>query len=337
VKFSNRGIAQEMVRALNELGYAVDIVSYENTVWAPYREYDLFIGHGGINFVRLASCLPKIATRIYFSTGMYWREANERLATRLHWLALRRGALLPAYRAASEDEEAANQAADGIICLGNEGVAKSYSAFGKVVAINNAVYPVVSGWGPAKDFDEGRKHFLFFAGRGNVLKGLDLLLEAFRGTDMHLHVCQHLEPEFEAVYSRECTKESNIHIYGHIAMRSAIFEELVRRCNWVISATCTEGQPGAVLECMGHGLIPVIPDSVHIDADSRWSLRMPNCDVETIRDVAAAASRLTPEVCREMSIRSQEEVRLRYTPAYFREAFKQAIEAIVRNRQEGQQ
>ena len=35
VKFSNRGIAQEIPRSLNELGYSVDIVNYDNRSWFP--------------------------------------------------------------------------------------------------------------------------------------------------------------------------------------------------------------------------------------------------------------------------------------------------------------
>jgi hypothetical protein len=333
VKFSNRGIAQEIVRGLNELDYSVDVISFENRSWVPKRKYDLFIGHAAVSFARLASQLPEDTARIYFSTGLYWREANERLACRLRNLASRRGIVLPANRAASEGEEEANRLADGIMCIGNKAVAESYSGFPNVVAIKNAVYPIAwEGW-RTKDFEAGRKHFLFFAGRGNVLKGLDLLLEAFWGTDMHLHVCQHVEEEFWAAYGRECAKRPNIHVYGNVRMRSQLFESLAKRCNWVISATCTEGQPGAVLECMGYGLIPILPDAANIDVDREWGLEIAKCDVDGVRNAASAASEIHAAQCRAMAEKVVEVVRGGYAADDFRRNFKAAVSTLLDGRE----
>jgi glycosyltransferase involved in cell wall biosynthesis len=318
------------VRALNELGYVVDIINFDNTTWLPKRRYDLFVGHGGLNFTRISDRLAPDTVRIYFSTGMYWRDANERLATRLQWLTLRRGVLLPPYRAADRSEENANRSAHGIICIGNDAVVKSYSSFTSVAALNNAVYPITGTGVAGKDFAAGRKHFLVFAGRGNVLKGLDLLLEAFSGTDLHLHVCQAIEPEFHAAYRRECNLEPNIHLYGQVGMRSAAFRALVTRCNWVITATCTEGQPGAILECMGHGLVPIMPDAVNIDR-ADWAIRLDRCDVESIREVATKAARMSAEACEGMALRASDVVRTTYTPEAFRFNFRKAVQDVVRN------
>ena len=265
IKFSNRGIAQEIPRVLNELGYKVDIINFNNTSWLPKRCYEIFIGHGGINFERLSSHLPEPTRRICFSTGIYWMEFNFRLAKRFYDIALRRGYLLQPKRFVAYSEEYANEKADGIICLGNQEALKSYGKFRKVIAISNAVYPVNRESNRNKDYDAGRKHFLFFSGRGNVLKGLDLVLEAFVQSELHLHICQHMEPDFLKLYCNELTRRSNIHVHGFVRMRSPCFQKLAKQCNWVISASCAEGQPGAILECMGYGLIPILSDSNNID------------------------------------------------------------------------
>jgi glycosyltransferase involved in cell wall biosynthesis len=328
VKFSNRGIAHEIVRGLNELGYVVDVINFDNTSWRPRRHYDLFIGHAGENFVQLAKQLSPEALRIYFATGTYWREANERLAKRLDGLAARHGVLLPAQRAASEAEEEANRLADAIVCIGNKAVARSYATFGKVFPLRNGVFPVTwQGW-LKKDFDAGKRHFLFFAGRGNVLKGLDLLLDAFLDTDMHLHVCQHIESEFWALYGKECSRRPNIHIYGNVKMRSARFQSLAARCNWIISATCTEGQPGAILECMGHGLIPIVSEAAHIDVDPSLGLRIEQCEVDAIRDVARSATMITAEECRVMAQGLVELIRVGYGADAFRRDFRDVIRSL---------
>lgn len=326
VKFSNRGIAQQMVQGLNEIGYVVDVVNFNNCSWLPSKDYDLFIGHGGKNFERLSHHLPQSLPRIYFSTGLYWREWNIRLARRIYDLTLRRGFLLPAHRDISSDEEYANQTTQGIICLGNKMAVNSYSKFPKAIGINNANFPIqYEGW-RQKDYRQGRKHFLFFSGRGNVLKGLDLLLETFAQTDLHLHICQHIEADFAHVYKYELERP-NIHVHGFVTMRSPEFEALAARCNWVISATCAEGQPGAILECMGHGLIPILPDTANIDV-GRWGIRLPDCDVETIRSIVTESAEMSVEESRQRAECVAQTTREDYSVENFREAFKNAVKAL---------
>lgn len=104
-RFSNLGIAQYIPRALNELGYIVDIISYDDMAFFPKKNYDLFIGHGGINFEKLSKSLPEKTVQIYFSTGVYWKEFNIKEAKRLYDLAKRRGFLLKPDRSINHSEE----------------------------------------------------------------------------------------------------------------------------------------------------------------------------------------------------------------------------------------
>jgi glycosyltransferase involved in cell wall biosynthesis len=328
VMFSNHGIAQEIPRVLNELGFTVDIVSYDNRSWLPAREYDLFIGHAGINFERISRRLAQVVPRIYFSTGTYWRELNVQEARRLYDLALRRGYLLPPDRFVRYEEEYANCTADGIICLGNQEAAGAYARFRKVVCINNAIFPVDWKGFAAKDFSEGRKHFLFFSGRGSIHKGLDRLLEAFVGLDAHLYVCQHMESDFIRIYRHELSETPNIHLLGFVKMRSPQFEQLAARCNWVILPTCAEGQPGSVLECMGYGLIPILPDAAHIDLED-WGVRLPDVDVGTIRSVAEQASQIPAEECQRRAERVLAATRDAYSVEQFRANFRAAVSTIL--------
>ena len=189
-------------RALNELGYSVDIVNYTNKRFIPDRKYDLFIGHGGINFENIAKNLDPACTKLYFSTGIYWKEWNRREEKRLDELRRRRGITIPADKIIEYDEEYANVTSDGIICLGNDYAKNTYSQFPRVININNAVYPD-SYSVSRKKFENARNNFLFFNGGGNVHKGLDLLLEAFTQVKQHLYIRQNIEPAFFKAYERE--------------------------------------------------------------------------------------------------------------------------------------
>lgn len=328
ITFSNIGIAQYIPRALNELGYEVDIVAWDDIEWLPQKYYDVYIGHGGINFEHISRSLPNETVQIYFSTGVYWREFNSKEAKRIYELTLRKGYLPPPDRAIRFSEEYANQTADGIICLGNQYTIQSYRQFPLVIGINNAVYPLDRQGLTDKDFEQGRQHFLFFSGGGSLHKGLDLLLDAFVGTDLHLHICQIIDPAFAEIYKDELTQHSNIHVHGHIRMRSAEFEQLASLCNWTISATACEGQPGATLECMAYGLIPILTAGANIDLEN-FGIFLPENSIGNIRKVILDAAKMDENECRQRAKLTAATVRKNYSPEKFNNSFKNAVQRIV--------
>ena len=328
VLFSPFGIAQEIPRALNEMGYSVDIVNFNNKRWQPRGSYDLFIGHGALNFERLAAALPRDTKKIYFATGLYWKEGNRREAERLYDLAMRTGWLLPPERCVSLDEDRANSLADGIVQLGNARAGETYAAFGNPHGINNASYPAAwDGW-RTKDYAAGSQHFLFYEGPGNVHKGLDRILEAFAALPLHLHVCQHIQPPFGRVYRRLLSGAPNIHVYQFIRQRSAQFYDLARRCNWALSATCGEGQPGSIVEMMAHGLIPILPETANIDLGA-WGIPLPGCSALQIAETCSAASAIPAAECQSMAGQVIEETRARYSVEHFRRSFQNAVRNIA--------
>jgi len=234
VMFANSGIARSIVRVLNELGFIVDVVEWSDSKFVPRKHYNLFIGHGGRNFERIACHLPDETIKIYFSTGIYWKEHNRREAERFRWLEQRRGVRLPYDRWITYSEEYANYSADAIICLGNEYAKKTYSQFPLVINLNNAAYPDDHYHRLKKDFASARSNFLFFSGDGNVHKGLDLLLETFVQVDAHLYICQRISPQFYEVYKHELEDYPNIHFIGWLPLRSPQYYELVDKCAFVI-------------------------------------------------------------------------------------------------------
>ena len=335
IVYSNLGIAQDIPRALNELGYTVDIVSFQDVDFLPKQSYDLFFSViGAHNFEQIIKRLPPETPKISFAGTLYWRSWNSWEEDRFRALFQRRGVNLPLDRfLEGRHEEYACQHSDGIICHGNEFHRETYKHFPLVLNLNNAAFPVNYDIDKSKDYEAGRNGFVFFNGPGNVHKGLDLLLEAFPKLEQHLYICQPIEPEFAKVYKRELYDCANIHVQGSIKMRSNKFYELINKCNFVISPTCAEGQPGSVIECMAHGLIPIISREACIDVKNFGVIFKENTS-EEISNVVKELSQKSTEWCREKSRLVLKEVAENYTEEKFIQGMKNTIQTIIQKKEE---
>ena len=328
--FTHAGVSKLMVRALHELGYTVDVIEWNNTVFIPRKDYQLFIGHAGQNFERITEKLDRSCPKIYFSTGTYWQEHNRAEKARFDALEQRRGVRLPYDRWINDSEERANEIANGIICLGNQIAKESYQKFPVVYCLNNATYQAGTK-AVERNHEAGRKNFLFLSSEGNVHKGLDLLLEVFSSPDIQgvaeLTVCQKLRPDFHALYRRELENTPNIHFVGHLDLQSTLFQEIAQKCSYIIHPSCAEGQPGAVLDGMRYGLIPVLTRENHIDIESCGFL-IP-ASVSGIASEVRRLSCLSVEECRRLAVKTQEIVSVNFSEERFFDEMKNSIYSII--------
>ena len=320
--------AQEIVRILNQLGYIVDVVDYRDTRFIPRKKYNLFIGHGGINFEQIAQQLPDSTTKIYFSTGCYWKFHNKQELARFAALRERRGVDLPPDRFINNSEEVALLVSDGIIGIGNDFTRKTYVGFSPVIMINGTSLFDDYYERHDKDFERGREHFLYFAGGGAVHKGLDLLLEVFVGLKQHLWICSSIDQRFAEVYSAELYNRSNIHLVGWVQPRSAKFYELMNTCNYVILPSCSEGQVQSVVECMNQGLIPVVSRACGIDVGDYGVILEP-CTIEEVARVVPTLSSYSAARCREMSLRARKAAVMDFSESAFRRNMMDAVQRVI--------
>ena len=74
--FSNNGAGRTIPKLLNELGYTVDVINWDDT--RPITgKYDLVIFHGGKNFDQIKKLKTNNNKLVYYSTGSYWRYHND--------------------------------------------------------------------------------------------------------------------------------------------------------------------------------------------------------------------------------------------------------------------
>ncbi len=289
VRFSNDGLATSWVIVLNQLGYSVDIINWDDSSFVFDKPYDLVVSHGGINYPTLEKQLNPKTPYIYFSTGSYWKFHNTQEKKRINDFEKRHNLKLPYDRFIEFPEENANKRADAIICLGNDLVARTYDSFPRVFNLPIGSFTHTGHVKTLEELEAGRKDILFIAGAGNIHKGLDLVLDALRELpDFTLHIYTFLDDEFRKVYKKQLDSP-RVKVYDFEAFPCEKFLEVTRRCNIAIMPSCSEGSPGSIVESMIQGLLPIVSAESHIDVDGCGLVLRHN----TAADIQATITKLS--------------------------------------------
>ncbi len=325
----NNWHAIEIVKILNEKGFLVDVIDYRDQTFIPEKKYDLFIGHGGINFEKIAGYLGDKTIKIYFSTGSYWKYHNQQEELRFMDLNRRKGVTLPRDREIKNSEEGALELSDGIIGIGNEFTRTTYKKFQNIKMINTTTFSDGHFNHNNFDYHSGASNFLFFSGGGNVHKGLDRLLDAFSDLDQHLWICTDIRRDFFSVYRKELTEMKNIHLIGRVNKYTSQFYEIVDQCGFIILPSCSEGCATSVIDCMVQGLITIISSECGIEVDE-FGFYLETCEIEELKKIVLSASNMDIQKIRAMSIKSNQVAATEYSDQKFRINFEKALWDIIR-------
>lgn len=303
---SNYWVVEEMVRLFLERGYDVDVIDCSNDTFVPKKRYDVILDTEK-NIERLAPMLNKDCVKIYFINGSYWKHQNDSEAARLSDLEKRRGVRLPSRRGVSGSKNSA--LADFIGGYGNKTVHDTFPERDKIIPIP---VPAMDSYDfpENKDFEKARTHFLWFGGGGAVLKGLDLVVEAFASLP-HLQLSiigpSAYEKGFEKIYATELALP-NIKRYerpkitesGEIMTGGRNIKEIFDECGAIVYVSASEGGGGAVVHAMQAGIFPIVSPNTGID-EAAPSIVLQNPTVENIRKAVTDFSKLPSEKIRELS------------------------------------
>ncbi|MGA1867622.1 MAG: glycosyltransferase [bacterium] len=262
--------ALEIARIIGEFGYIVDGISYDDYDSKISDNYDLLIGFG--RACVLAKRLSEQTVKLYIATESEATIHNRRESESLERLNNRRSCNLTPMRKSYKIFSNDLKYFDAIACLGNKVTADTYRPFfkKKIYCFNNHGYDHNMGLSDHKNFKTARRKFLFFGSIGQVLFGLDLLLEVFAKKPLlDLFVCGPFEKEKEFIqcYWEELYNKPNIHPVGWVSLKSKIFSDLMKKCGMVIVPICSGASTGSVIVCMGKGLIPIVTKEAGIDTD----------------------------------------------------------------------
>jgi hypothetical protein len=257
----------EMVKILNKMGLWVDMVDRTATPedFAHLEDkYDIFIGLGagdsGRYFPDIAAKIPS-AIKVLYAMGPE-PDLSDRVTRDRHNYFRKRHPEYPVVDrrlVSAVDTDRLYKMTDAIITIGNEFSFGSYEHLGKELhKIYFSTYSELR-MGLGDLAKKNKKKFLYFGGSGNILKGLDLTLEAFeKNPDLELYIGAPAgEEDFNAFANPIIERCKNIHRLGFVDVKGELFRKVTAECGFVIMLSASEGAATSMTTCMRRGLIPV--------------------------------------------------------------------------------
>jgi hypothetical protein len=318
-----------MAHTWRELGFAVDVIHWTNSLFRPAGPLDVLID-ARHNLERLAPSAGERCLRIFHAETAHWKVSDDAQRRRLDELAARRGARLRHLRLVGENRGI--ESADCAVVLGNEWTMATYRPFGKPlfrVPLSNAFeYPSPE----PKQFEACRHRFVWFGGPHFVHKGLDVTLEAFAGApELELAVAAPIdrEPAFARAYARELTASPNIRTLGWVDVAGPAFREMAERTVGSLFPSCSEGGGGSAVTTMHAGLIPIVTREASVDVDAACGVLLADAGVETIRAAARSLAARPAGELRATAVAAWERARAQHTRAHFAATYRATALAIL--------
>ena len=326
---SNQWECHEIAKIWNSFGYTVDVINWDNKRFKPVKKYDFFVDIHG-NMERIAPLLNPQCKKILHITGSHWLFQNKAEYERLLSLQKRRGVTLLPRRLA--EPVRGIEYADCALVIGNDFTRSTFAYAQKPINKINITAVLEFPSPENKNFSHSKKNYLWFGSSGLVLKGLDIVLEAFSQLpDYKLYVCGPIsgEKDFETLYNDELYESDNIKSVGWVDVRSEKFLEIANDCLGIIFPSASEGQSGSVVQCLHAGLIPVISYQSGIDAGD-LGIILQESTIEEVKSAVVKLSSFSEENLRTMSIKSWEYARKQHTREKFTASYSEFVSSLLR-------
>jgi glycosyltransferase involved in cell wall biosynthesis len=322
-----------IAKLLLDRGYDIDVIDWNNDTFIPKKKYAACIDLQR-NLERLAPYLNPDCKKVMHITASHARFQNEAEQRRIDNLGKRRGIRLPMARTERYSENA--RFADFLEGYGNATVRSTYGDLAdKIIPIQVATSEFYD-FPEDKDFAQARKHFLWFGGGGAILKGLDLVLEAFAKMPEYTITLvgpAPYEKEFEKAFAEELSLP-NVKRYprpkvtpGGNMTGGRKLEDIMKECAAIIFPSASEGAGASVVQAMQAGVIPIVTSNSGIAEEISHVIEP---TVEAIRAAAREIAQRDPEDLRAESRKVWEFARAHHSRETYIKNFAYFIDNILK-------
>jgi hypothetical protein len=288
LRHTNHYESMSIAMILNDLGYRVDIIGYDDERSLDFNKYSILIGFGD-SFKKYYESGCNHLKTIYYGTGMDVCHQNNMTLKRLKNVFYKKGEWVnQSIRYVEKSWTYQTILVDGMIVLGNNVCKESYEKYfeGIICNIPAPFYKTIDGYEIMSERDtKSDKGFLWFGGSGLIHKGLDLVLEAFvNRPEATLHVCGPInnEPTFKKLYYKELYQTPHIKTHDFVDISSEQFNNILKECSFSIFPSCSEGGSPSLITSIGNGaLIPIITKETSVSTGSEiWIKEFTSAEVE---------------------------------------------------------
>lgn len=315
-----------LVQCLLDLGYRVDVFDYKDALLSVVHDYDLSIGMGP-RFEYLVAKGHVARNNIYLATGQRHDIANNNIEKRYDYFYERNGKRLKnTYRLPRHSFQL--EGFRHVIAFGGRANKLGFEAWGKHVhSVSNTCFGQIANDVTKKS----RNHFICIAGKAAIAKGVDLVIEAFASNkncscDIYGEIGAHYD--LIKYYRKRMGILDNIDVKGFHLPDSKEMVDSLSRSAFTILPSATEGQPGAVVHAMAHGVIPIVSKECGFDFSAIDGIELNEVNLKSTICAIERASKMDDGAYYAMQTTIQKRVKILHTEKAFKDAVMSAISTV---------
>jgi hypothetical protein len=332
---TNRLTTFVIAEILSELGYQVDIINYDDTSDFECSRYDLVLGLGiPIEYALQKRNNDHSTKVVWFGTGCNPLYSNVITLKRLDDFYQRHKKLiLSSTRYINQDWPLQHEFSDWILLHGSKFAKSTYSSK-NISCIHAPVFIYPYAQKTDEDWVHAGQHYLWFGMGGFIHKGLDLVIDSFKSlNNCTLHICGLIESEIQFFDHYKSVLDSSVNIiyHGFVDVQSTAFQDILKKCAFIIFPSASEGNSPSVITCMANGgLIPIVTENADVDLNG-YGIHIENLSVNAVTQAVEKSQKLSLDDLKKQSEIIAKETNQLNSFDYFRIDFKQKLTDALKN------
>lgn len=331
----NQREALAQVEVFNELGYNVYVHFYLSNSEIPSIKFDIVFGHEP-NFVRAALLNPG-SLKVHYVPGAYIDHRNGQIIKITDYVNQTYHSSIPyrrllEYENPSHSSKYAYELADKILMIGSKFTIGTFPSHlhSKIVTIHQSTQ--LTHKIGAIQYSPANEYFFMGSG-GNLLKGISLLVEYFSShPDYMIHIVGPIEEDVKEALHGLLTP--NIIFHGYVDVNSEEMIKIMERCNFIIYPSGSEGMPGAVLNSMKNGLIPIVTQWAAFDEVEEYGYVLEDWTVNAIDKGVNWSRSLSQDDIVELKKKCSVYVENTYNLDRYKKEFRDFFVQLLNNKQQ---